>query len=83
MRAINRVSLERLSTICDICGFFSVLIGFIIIVLDLFDNNFQHIQVGIYVFVTGYGWVKTSHRITQVLITERFDEQEAQKEQAA
>lgn len=71
MRAENRVSLERLSTICDICGFFSVLIGFIIIVIDLLEKNFMHVQVGIYVFVTGYGMVKTSHRIARVLITER------------
>ncbi len=71
MRAENRVSLERLSTICDICGFFSVLIGFIIIVIDLLEQNYLHVQVGIYVFVTGYGMVKSSHRIAKVLITER------------
>jgi len=71
MRAENRVSLERLSTICDVCGFFSVLIGFIIIVIDLLENNFFHIQVGIYVLVSGYGMVKTSHRIAKVLISER------------
>jgi len=71
MQAENRVALERLSTICDICGFFSILIGFIIIVLDLLENNYFHLQVGIYVFVSGYGMVKTSHQLARVLVTER------------
>jgi len=81
MRIENRLSLERLSTICDICGLFSVLIGFVIIVLDLLEHNYFHIQIGIYVFVSGYGMVKTSHRIVQVLLSERREEQEMVREQ--
>ena len=81
MRAENWVSLERLSTICDICGFFSILIGFIIIVIDLLENNYLHLQVGIYVFVSGYGMVKTSHQIAKVLITERNEPTKTEKSQ--
>jgi len=70
MKMHNKLALERLSNICDLCGFFSVLIGFIIIFMDLLDRDLQHLQVGIYIFAMGYGSVKISQQIIRVVTSE-------------
>lgn len=74
MRAENRVSLERLSNFCDVCGFFCVAIGMVIIFIDMLERNMLHIQVGIYILVSGYAFVKIAHRIARILMLERSND---------
>jgi len=70
MRAQSRQSLERLCIFCDVCGVFCIGIGFVIIFIDLLERNMVHIQVGIYVLITGYAYVKIARRIDDILIRE-------------
>ena len=70
MRPENEKSLERLSLLCHVCGLFSVFLGLVVAFIDLLNNDMRHIQIGIYVFFTGYALVKISSRISKVLFDE-------------
>ena len=71
MRTENIRSLERLSLLCHFVGLFSVFVGMIVALLDLKNGDMKHIQVGIYVFSTGYALVKVSAKISAILIDEQ------------
>ena len=70
MRTENANSLERLSTFCHMVGLFSVFLGMLVTFLDLLNKDIRHIQVGIYVFSTGYTFVKIAAKITRILMEE-------------
>ena len=70
MRSESRESLERLCTFCDVCGLFCIGIGMAIVFIDLLERNMLHIQVGIYIFISGYAYVKIARRVANVLIRE-------------
>jgi hypothetical protein len=70
MKTENINSFERLSLFCHISGLFSVFLGMAVAVLDLTNGDMRHVQVGIYVFITGYALVKISSKISAVLLDE-------------
>ena len=75
MQKENIKVLENLSLYSHFGGVFSVFIGLIVVFVDFLNGDFGHIQIGIYIFVSGYAFVKISQRLTQVLINERYWEQ--------
>lgn len=71
MREENRYSLERLSAFCHIGGVITVFLGVLVVLMDLLNNDFRHIQVGIFICITGYSLVKISSRVEVILIKEK------------
>ena len=57
---------------CHLGGLFSVFLGIIVIFIDLLNNDLTHIQVGLYIFVSGYALVKIAAKISDILISERY-----------
>jgi hypothetical protein len=70
MRAENIQALNRLSMISHIVGLFSVFIGVAVSFFDLLKNDVTHLQVGLYVFITGYAFVKIAKQISEILVIE-------------
>jgi hypothetical protein len=75
MQKDNIKVLENLSLYSHFGGMFSVFLGLVTVFVDFLNGDFGHIQIGIYIFATGYAFVKISQRLTQVLIDERYWEQ--------
>ena len=70
MRVENRRSLDSLSLFCHIGGLITIFLGIIVVGMDLINSDFSHIQVGIFIFVIGYAFLKISSTIAYVLNTE-------------
>jgi hypothetical protein len=70
MKIENIKSLERLSLFCHFSGLFSVFIGLAVAFMDLLNRDVRHVQVGIYVFITGYALAKISAKISSILLSE-------------
>jgi hypothetical protein len=70
MKAENTYALERLSLFCHMTGIFSVFIGLTLTFFDALNKDLGHIQISIYVVITGYSFVKIAKRITQILLIE-------------
>lgn len=70
MKSENYNSLERLSLFCHFSGLFSVFLGMVVAFFDVMNGDIKHVQVGIYVFITGYALVKISSKISAILIDE-------------
>ena len=70
MLAQNIKALERLGLFCHISGLCSVFIGMMVCVLDLLNKDFAHIQVGFYVFISGYAFVKIAKRLAAIVLIE-------------
>lgn len=71
MKDVNIKVLENLSLFCHISGIITVYLGILVIFLDLFDKDFAHIQIGIFILVTGYAFVKISTKLSIVLSIEK------------
>ena len=71
MKQKNTSDLERLSLFCHFCGLISVFIGLTVTFMDVLNNDMAHMQVGIYVFATGYAFTKISKKLSSVV----YDEQ--------
>ena len=70
MKAENSHALERLSLFCHLTGIFSVFIGLSLTFFDALNKDMGHIQISIYVVITGYSFVKIAKRIAQILLIE-------------
>ncbi len=70
MRAENSHALERLSIFCHFTGIFSVFIGLSLTFFDALNRDMGHIQISLYVVITGYSFVKIAKRISQILMIE-------------
>ncbi len=71
MRFENKKSLEYLSLYGHICGLITIFLGCIVIVMDLLNRDFHHIQVGIFICVVGYAFVKVAEKSEFILLSER------------
>ena len=71
MKAENIKTLESLSLFCHVSGIITVFLGIIIILMDLVNNDFGHIQVGFFILITGYAFVKISSQLSAVLFSEQ------------
>lgn len=74
MRVENRRSVENLSLFCHIGGLITIFLGILVGGMDILNNDFRHIQVGIFIFATGYAFVKISSTLTYILSTENKNE---------
>ena len=63
--------LENLSLFCHISGVITVFLGIVIILMDLLNKDFLHIQIGFFVLATGYAFVKVSFKLSTVLYNEK------------
>ena len=70
MKAENVRALENLSLYCHVSGVLTVFLGIIVILIDLSNKDFDHIQVGFFVLATGYAFVKISTKISRILRAE-------------
>jgi len=77
----NIVEMDRLSLFCHICGLFTIFLGMLVIFIDFLNEDFQHIQVGIFIFVTGYAFVKISTKISNILFEEKWLESKQLKKE--
>ena len=64
-------ALENLSLYCYYCGIIPIFLGILIIFVDVMNNNIPHILVGLFIFISGYAFVKISAVLTKILIIER------------
>ena len=71
MKAENIKTMESLSLFCHVSGIITVFLGIIIILMDLVNNDFGHIQVGFFILITGYAFVKISSQLSAVLFSEQ------------
>ena len=71
MRVRNIRLLDNLNTYASLAGVFNIFIGLLIVFLDVMNEDWTHIQVGIYVFITGYAFVKVSQKIGFVVLDEK------------
>lgn len=55
-------------------GLTTIYLGIIVIFLDLMNNDFRHIQVGIFICATGYAFVKIAAKSAAILTSERKSE---------
>jgi len=60
-------SLENLSFFCHFCGVLPTFLGILIIFMDVVNEAFDHIPIGIFMFITGYAQVKISEKIDSTL----------------
>ena len=71
MRFESTKSLEYLSLYGHISGLITIFLGFIVIVVDVLNSDYRHVQVGIFICVVGYAFVKIAEKSETILLTER------------
>lgn len=71
MKTENSQALENLSLYCHFGGLITVFIGIVISFIHLIEGQFEHIHVGLFIFITGYALAKISDKISSVLRDER------------
>ncbi len=71
MKDKNVNILQRLSSFCRYVGIISVLLAVVIIFIDIVNQDWIHMQAGIFIFASGYAFTKIGGKISQVLFDER------------
>ncbi|MCK5580568.1 MAG: hypothetical protein KAJ18_04765 [Candidatus Omnitrophica bacterium] len=71
MKTENIKSMESLNLICHFTGIFSTFIGIVIAFISLLSSDMRYVQIGIYIFFTGYGMVKTGKKLSDIILSER------------
>ena len=71
MQARNVQSLERLSLFCHVGGLAIIFLGISVAGLNLMNGDKKHVQEGIFIFVTGYAFVKISSKVAAILNDEK------------
>ena len=62
--------LENLSLYCHVGGVVTVFLGIVVVLMDLINNDFGHIQMGFFILANGYALVKISSKLSAVLRSE-------------
>lgn len=71
MKIQNIKALENLSVFCHFSGLISIVIGLGVIFINLFTSQINDIPVGIFIFSTGYSFVKIAAKISMVIMDEK------------
>ena len=79
MKAKNVKDLENLSLFCHMGGLVMIFLGILVGVISLVSKQFGQIQSGIYVFISGYAFVKISGTIARIIKDEEQGEMWGQK----
>jgi len=67
----NVKTVETLSLFCHVSGIITVFLGIVVILMDLVNNDFNHIQIGFFILAVGYAFVKISSQLSAVLRNEQ------------
>lgn len=67
MKRENIKSLEYLALYAQISGPVTIFLGIVVIFMDLLNRDFRHVQVGIFICVTGYAFVKIAQKSVFIL----------------
>ena len=70
MQYKNVKTLDNLSLFCHFSGIITVFLGIVVILMDLNNRDFEHIQIGFFVLAVGYAFVKISSKISRVVCDE-------------
>lgn len=70
MEEKNVKILENLSLFCHFSGIITVFLGITIVLMDLADKDYEHIQIGFFILTVGYAFVKISAKISRVICIE-------------
>lgn len=73
MKFENTRSLEYLSLYGHISGLVTIFLGIIVIGMDILNSDFRHVQVGIFICVVGYAFVKIAQKSETILLSERSE----------
>lgn len=73
MKIESAKALENLSLYSHIGGVVTIFLGLVVTFINLLNKDFRHIQVGLFIFSTGYAFVKISSKIVHILQTEDAD----------
>ena len=71
MKLKNVKFLEDLILYSHLCGLITIFLGMVVIVIDLLNSDFRQIQVGIFICVVGYAFVKIAQKSETILLSER------------
>jgi len=71
MKMQNIRDMENLSLYTHFSGLITIFLGILVIMIDLINKDFGHIQVGIFILITGYAFFKISQKIAHVLKSEK------------
>lgn len=67
MKSKNIRALENLSLFCHLAGLGIIFSGVLIGLLSFWGGDYKHVQIGIFIFITGYAFVKISVKISTIL----------------
>lgn len=70
----NLTKLEILNAFCQLGGFIMLCVGIVIAVLELIDQDFPYVVVGVFVAIIGWAFLNISDRLTMIIIAERLNE---------
>ncbi|MBN1870459.1 MAG: hypothetical protein JW847_07800 [Candidatus Omnitrophica bacterium] len=70
MRSKNVKTLENLSLFCHFSGIITVFLGIVVVLLDLNNKDYGHIQIGFFVLTVGYAFVKIASKVMRVVCEE-------------
>lgn len=71
MKAKNMTTLENLSVFCHGSGIITIFLGIIVILLDISRKDYTHIQIGFFILITGYAFVKISVKLSKIVLEEK------------
>ena len=70
MKPQNVKTLENLNLFCHFSGIITVFLGIVVILIDLNNKDFEHIQIGFFILAVGYAFVKIAAKILSVVCDE-------------
>lgn len=70
MKIQNVKALENLSLFAHFSGIITIFLGLMVILMDLMNKDYKHIQIGFFVLATGYAFVKISSKVAGVICDE-------------
>lgn len=73
MKDENIKALHKLSAFCRYVGMISVFLGIAIVAMDVAFRDWLHLQVGIFVFASGYAYVKIGAKVSSLIFDERTE----------
>ena len=73
MKDNNVRALSKLSAFCKYSGLISTFLGIVILFIDVINKDWVHMQVGLFVFISGYSFMKIGAKVSSVLFDERTE----------
>lgn len=73
MKPQNIQAFQRLSAFCRYSGIMSIFLGMLVVFLDVVNKDWIHMQVGLFIFASGYALFRTGKRISAILFDERTE----------